>query len=336
LVFLIPHQFTGTVLIVLTLLTVGTIGYRLIEGPTWSLFDALYMTGITLTTVGFLEVHELSSAGRLFTLFLCFGGIFTLFFTATEFIRAIVSGELRTALGKQIMEQQLAELDEHVIVCGYGRMGTLICEEFEAKRSPYVLIDRSAERVARWPGKVGTPLVGDATQDETLLRAGVQRARAVITALPSDADNLYVALSARLLNDKVRIIARAEDPDAAAKLTRVGANQVILPYVIGGQRAASAVLRPTVVEYLDSAARSGSLELQIEEVTLSAQSRLTGKCLADARLQADLGIIIVAVKRATGVMQYNPRGDTVLDAGSTLVALGHRQQLDELERWARG
>jgi hypothetical protein len=204
------------------LVVLGTLGYRAVEG--WSVFDALYMTVITITTVGFLEVQPLSTEGRTFTMLLALGGVFTMFYAASELIRVMVSGEVRSALGRQRMERSLAELEGHLVVCGFGRMGRLACQEFSTLGLPFVVVDRSADVLQAFGLAHGIPLLGDATSDEVLKRAGVERARGLVTVAASDADNLYITMSARFLNDRLFIVARAEDEGAERKLVRAGAN----------------------------------------------------------------------------------------------------------------
>jgi voltage-gated potassium channel len=304
-----------------------------IEG--WSAFDALYMTVITLTTVGFMEVHPLSHGGRVFTMVLALGGIFLAFYVAAEFIRGMVSGEIRRVLGRQRMERALAGLHNHMVVCGYGRMGRLVCEQFSSQGLPFVLIEREAELLRGFDLPHGISLQGDATSDELLKRAGVGRARALVTAAASDADNLYITMSARLLNDRLLIVARAEEEAAEKKLLRAGASRVVSPYVIGGQRVAQAVLRPNVMDFLEMATRSEHLELQIEETEVKAGSALAGQALKDSQVRQDLGIIIVAIKKPEGKMMFNPAPYTVIENGDLLITLGHRQQLDRLEQMAQ-
>jgi voltage-gated potassium channel len=331
----LPRRFLLVLLVPNLLLLIGTIGYYVLE-PAYSLFDALYMTVITLTTVGYAEVHDLSTTGRAFTMLLLLGGVFTLFYMATEGIRAVVSGELQDFWGKQSMEHTLAELKGHMIVCGYGRMGRFICKEFAAEGLSSVVVERNAGLLEDFRVPHGIPLHGDATSDEVLKRAGVERARALITVAASDADNLYITMSARLLNDKLFIVARAEGEGSEAKLVRAGANRVVSPYMIGGARVAQAVLRPAVVDFIELATRTEHLDLQIEEVQLSPRSPLVGTSLRDSRLHQERGIIIVAIKKATGHMVYNPASTAVMDAGDTLITLGNREQLNHLERLAAG
>jgi voltage-gated potassium channel len=316
----------------LLLVFAGTLGYTLIEG--WSLFDSLYMTVITITTVGYLEVHEMSAAGRSFTMILLLGGVFTLFYTATEVIRAIVSGEVIAALGRRRMELSLAGMHDHLIVCGFGRMGRLVCQDFSARGMPFVVIDRRPDLLEVFHLPHGIALHGDATSDEVLRQAGVARARSLIAVLGSDADNLYIVMSARLLNDRLFIVARAEDERSEQKLIRAGANRAISPYLIGGTRVAQAVLRPNVVDFIELATRTGHLELQIEEAQIHKDSVLTGTTLKDSRLRRELGLIIVAIRKGTGKMLFNPPPESVIEADDILIALGDRKHLDELDRLA--
>jgi voltage-gated potassium channel len=331
----LPRRYLLLLLFPACLIGFGMVGYVVLE-PNYTPFDALYMTVMTITTVGYGEVHRLSTAGRAFTIFLMLGGIFTMFYAAGELIRAIVSGEVRTALGRYRMEQSLARLNYHVIVCGFGRMGRLVCREFDAKGIAFVVIEKQAELLADFNLKHGIALAGDATSDEVLQRAGVQRARAVVSVLGTNADNLYVTMSARLLNDRLFIVSRSEDEAGEEKLRRAGANRVVSPYAIGGSRVASAVLRPAVVDFIELATRSEHMELQIEETLITPTSKLVGTTLKESHLRQDYGIIIVAIKKPTGAMVFNPPSDARIEAGDTLITLGHRQQLDQLEALARG
>lgn len=315
------------------LLAVGTLGYRILGG--WSFMDALYMTVITITTVGFHEVQPLGPAGRLFTMALALGGVFTAFYAAAEFIRAVVTGEIRTVLGRQRMQHQLANLANHMVVCGFGRMGRLVCEEFSHAGMPFVVIDREARVLEGFSLSHGIAVVGDATADDVLRDAGVERARALVTAAASDADNLYITMSARFLSDRLFIVARAESEGAGRKLRRAGANRVVAPYMIGGHRVAQAVLRPNAMDFIELATHSQHLELQIEEVELRAGSPLVGQSLKTSPVRSELGIIVVAVKGKDGRMQFNPTPETVFEAADVLIVLGHRQQLDRLDALAR-
>jgi voltage-gated potassium channel len=317
-----------------TLVAIGTGGYHVIEG--WSLFDSLYMAVITLTTIGFAEVHPLGSAGRLFTMALSLTGIFAMFFASTELLRTWASGELRVLFGRQRMEKAMGTLNDHIIVCGYGRMGRLVCQEFSESGVAFVIIDNEETALADFSLPQGVALRGDATSDDCLKRAGIDRARALVTVVPEDADNLFIAMSARLLNDSVPIIARAEEEATASKLLRAGATRVISPYLIGGSRVAQAILRPAVLDFIEVATRSEHLELQLEEVGVTTESALAGVTIAASCLRANLNVIIVAIKRAgNATMTFNPPEDARLEAGDTLVMLGAREQLLRVEKMAR-
>jgi voltage-gated potassium channel len=331
----LPPRWVTLCVIPLALLVVGTLGYYFIE-ERYTLFDAFYMTVITITTVGYGETHPLSPYGRMFTIVLLLVGVFSLFYTATEIVRGVVSGEVQQHFGRQRMARSLAGLKDHVIVCGYGRMGKHVCREFARQGVPFVIIDRSEEGLEDFNLSGGLAVPGDATSDEVLKRAGVDRARALVTVVPHDAENLYITMSARLLNAKLFIVARAETEEAEQKLMRAGADRVIAPYELGGTRIAQAVMRPTVMEFIELATRTEHLELQIEQTLIKAGSALVGSTLAGSKLRQDLGLIIVAIKKASGAMASTPPPETVLEAGDTLIALGRRDQLDVLEKQARG
>lgn len=318
----------------LVLLVIGAVCFRLIEGDTWTWNDAFYMSAISLTTVGYGETRPLSQEGRVFTIVFLFIGVFVLFYTASEILRYIVSGQLSAVMGKERMERTLSHMNDHVIICGLGRMGRLVCQEFEHHEIPFVIIDRTLETLNDVNYRHGIPLHGDATSDEILKHAGVIRARAIISALPSDADNLYITLSARVLSEKLVIVARAEEEAAIAKLRRVGANHVISPYLIGGHRACQAILKPTVGRFIDMTARHDT-DFIIEEMLIEAGSWVCGKTLKETRLHEDYGIVVLTIKSLTGEMVYNPQRDTKLEAGHVLVIVGHRDKMKEVKKLGR-
>jgi voltage-gated potassium channel len=234
------------------------------------------------------------------------------------------------------MRERLAAMRDHVIVCGYGRMGRLVCHDLETAQVRYVVVEKEARLLEEFPGRSGLPLHGDATADDILRQAGIERARALVTVVGSDADNLYVTMSARLLRDKLLIVARAEDERSEPKLLRAGATRVVSPYVIGGARVAQAVLRPAVVDFIELATRSAHLELQIEETAIAGGSPLAGVSFAAADLNRKLGVIVVGIKRSSGDMVFNPPAEARLEAGDVLIALGSRAGLDRLEGLAKG
>jgi voltage-gated potassium channel len=232
------------------------------------------------------------------------------------------------------MERSLSQLTDHVIVCGLGRMGRLVCHDFERQDVPFVVIDRDVNLLNDAKFMHGIPLHGDATTDEVLMHAGVERARALIAVLPSDADNLYIVLSARVLNEKISIVARAEEEGAVAKLHRVGANHVVSPYAIGGHRASQAVLKPTVGHFLDMAGRH-DVDYVVEEILVEAGSPLCGKLLRESRLHEDFGVVVLTIRHLSGDLIYNPQADTLFEAGHILVVVGHRGQMKQVKKLGR-
>jgi voltage-gated potassium channel len=330
----VPRRFWILVGMPTALVIVGTLGYHWIEEK-YTLLDGLYMTIITLTTIGYGEVHPLSDQGKVFTILLILGGVFGFIYSATEIIRGVVSGEFAEIYGKRKMERDLAKLEGHIIVCGYGRMGRLVCKEFSRLHKPFVVIDSSAEELKEFPMPNGFALVGDATSDEMLKRAGIERAHSLVTVMSSDADNLFATLSARLLNAQLVIVARVEEPQSEQKLVRAGANRVVSPYQIGGTRIAHAVLKPTVVDFIELTMGTEHIELQMEEAQIAPNSALAGLNLRDTRLRADHQIIVVAIKKHLGRMLFNPPPETILEAGDILIAVGSLDHLGTLGQLAQ-
>ncbi|HEY7326113.1 MAG TPA: potassium channel protein [Gemmataceae bacterium] len=327
---MVPRRYLVLILIPTVLLVGGTAGYYLLDDR-FTLLDSIYMTITTLTTVGYGEVHPLKPCGRIFTIVLLLVGVLTFFYTVTELVRLVISGEIQVLLGRRRMERNLAEMKNHMIICGYGRMGRRVCDEFSRRGLPFVVIDRRTEVLRDFDRPHGIALEGDATSDAMLRHAGVERARALVTVAASDADNLFITLSARLLNDKLFIVARAEGELAEEKLRRAGASRVVTPYAIGGAKVAMAVLRPAVVDFIELATGTEHLDLQIEETLIQPDSRLAGVTLHASGLRQELGVIVVAIKKENGHLVSNPPGDAVMTPGDTLIALGARQSLDRVE-----
>ncbi len=329
----VPRRLWVLLLVPILLVAIGTLGYCITEREknNYDWFDALYMTIITLSTIGYGEHNgPLTHEGRVFTIFLILGGVFSMAYSATEVIRSIVGGEVAAALGKRRMERTLAQLKDHIIVCGYGRMGRLVCREFERVGRSFVVIDSKTEELTGFQSPLGVPLQGDATSDDVLRHAGIERAHSLVAVMATDSDNLFVTMSARLLNAKLTIVARAEELQTEQKLLRAGANRVISPYEIGGHRLAHAVTKPTVVEFIELTSRTEHIELQLEESKIDAHSKLAGRTLAESRLMADHRLIIVAIKKPVGKMLFNPPAETRLEAGDILVAMGSLEHVTAL------
>ena len=318
--------------ILLGLLLVGTGGYVVIEG--WSLLDALYMTVITVSTVGFKEVLVMSPGGRLFTIFLIIVGVGFIGYIAASIVQFMVEGQLRSILGRKKVEKRISSLRGHYIICGYGRIGTNICRELEAKPIPFVVVEheqKSCEQLSR----DGVLYVeGDATQDETLISAGIQNARGLVTAVTSDTANVYITLTARGLNPDLFILSRASEEGAETKLRRAGANKVISPYVMGASRMAQAILRPSVVDFIEIATAGKNFELQIEESRVAADSSLVNNTLITSGIRKEYGVIIVGIKKGDGQMFFNPEPTTLIEAGDILITLGEQAAIDRLDKMA--
>jgi len=312
-----------------SLLFIGTGGYVTIEG--WSIIDALYMTVITVSTVGFREVFRLSPAGQLFTIALIIFGVSFIAYAASSMVQFMVEGQLRSILGRRKLEKKISKLKNHYIICGYGRIGTHICRELEAKPVPFVVVEKEPGKVERL-SREGTLFVdGDATLDETLVKAGIRNAKGLVTAVTSDTENVYITLTARGLNPDMFILARASEEASETKLKRAGASKVISPYVMGAARMAQAILRPSVLDFIEIATAGKNYELQIEESRVAADSALVGKSLISSGIRKDLGIIIVGIKKDDGQMLFNPASETVIDAGDVLITLGEPAAILNLE-----
>ena len=310
----------------------GTLGYMLIEG--WSGFDALYMTVITLATVGFKEVHELSPAGKSFTILLIIFGVGIIAYAVGSLIQIMMEGQLRRILGRKKLEQQINRLSGHYIVCGYGRIGNLICREFSAKPIPFVVVEKDPLLCEKLDQEGILFVRGDATDDDTLMAAGILRALGLITAVTSDTENVYITLTARGLNPDLFILARSGEEASEKKLRRAGATKVISPYTIGASRMAQAVLRPSVVDFIEIATAGANLELQLEEIRVAPDSALVAKTLVTSGVRKDLGIIIVGIKQENGQMLFNPPPATTIAAGDVLITLGEPSSILDLERMA--
>ena len=319
-----------TAALIFFIISFGTLGYMTIEG--WNLFDSLYMTIITLTTVGYGEVHALSDKGRMFTIILIVGGVGTVFYALSTGAKIILEGELQEIFGRKRLEKKIRELKDHYIVCGYGRMGRIICRELIGKSLNFIVIEKKPDLLEE--RKDILLFEGDATKDNILKEAGIERAKGLISVLPTDAENLYVVLSARGLNPSLQIVARAGEEGSEQKLLRAGADRVVSPYYIGGLRIAHTILKPAVVDFIEFATKSGNIDLQMEEIFIEEDSGFAGLTLDECGFGRDLGIIVVAIKQRSGEMKFNPTFRSTVRAGDTLIALGEISKLKILEDMA--
>ena len=318
-------------LLIFLVISFGTLGYMSIEG--WSLLDSLYMTIITLASVGYKEVHDLSFNGKMFTIVLIIGGVGTVAYALTAGAKIILEGELLDVFGTRRLEKKIKELKDHYIICGYGRMGKIICRELQEKHMNFVVIEKEP---ALSPEKEDMLIVkGDATRDEVLKEVHIEKAKGLISVLPTDAENLFVVLSARGLNPSLSIVARAGEEGSEQKLMRAGADKVVSPYHIGGLRIAHTVLKPAVVDFIEFATKSGNIDLQMEEIAIQEASRLSGLSLDECGIGRELGIIIVAIKKTGGELKFNPTFRSTIETGDTLIALGEISRLKILEDMAK-
>ena len=311
----------------------GTIGFYLIEG--WSLADSLYVTVQTLTTVGYGDVPPRSSNGRLFAVVVMLIGAGGVALAVSTIVQSVVQSELVATFGQRRRSRRVHKLHHHYIICGSGRVGSHLVRDLVSANESFVVIEQDQARAAEFSQKGINVLVSDATLEVTLREARVEHARGLAACLPDDADNVYVVLTARDLNPDLRIVARAAEEQAESKLLRAGANHVVAPTIIGGHRMALALTKPAVSEFMDSITAS-ELGLGFEQVEVDATSSLVGKDLRSTPIRSELDIVIVSIRRQSGKMIFNPAGDSQIDSGDILIAIGRGESLMALNKLARG
>jgi len=328
---MIHKRITIIAMLFIVVILLGMFGYRIIEG--WSFNEALYMTFITISTVGFQEVQPLSPAGRIFTVVLILCGIAVIATGANFIFASIIEGTFGEVFRRQGMKKKLARIKDHFIICGLGAVGDDIVQEFIRVGGTFVLVDRQIDTLERFnrehPQLQYVP--GDATHEEILKEAGIERAKGIIAALGNDADNLYICLTARSLNPKLKIISRVIETASIDKLKKAGADYVFSPEKIGGLHLAAAALRPTVMSFLDTIMRGQHLNLLLDEITVKSSSAIAGKTLKQAEIAKNIGIVIPAIKSAeSSKLDFNPSSDTVINPGDTLIGFGTTEQLKQL------
>ncbi|RUM38164.1 MAG: potassium channel protein [Desulfobulbus sp.] len=315
----------------LLILACGTGGYMVFEDS--SFVDAFYFTVITITTVGYGDVVPVHPAGRLFTVVLVFSGAGYVMYLFGQITEAMVEGGVQKIVGRRKMHKKIAKLNNHYIVCGFGRIGREICSILRENNRSFVVLERD-EEVVRDIDKLGyIVLMGEASDDDVLIDAGIKRARGLIAVVSSDADNLYITLTARGLNQDLFILSRSSGtPGVGRKLKRAGASRVISPYAIGARRMAQLIVRPTVMDFLDFAMKSSELGLLMEEIIVSEEASFVGKTLLESGLRKKYDIIVVAIKRGSQPMIFNPKPDTKIMAGDILILLGDSSHIARLEK----
>jgi len=317
--------------LLLLVVAIGTTGFHYIEG--WSWFDGLYMVITTLTTIGYQEVHPLSHAGRVFNVFVILAGVSLLALAVGALSQALLEFELQSFFGRRRMEREIDRLNGHYIICGMGRVGRSVARELARKPVPFVMVENAEAKRQRYASENWLVIAGDATQEQTLREAQIERARGLIAATTTDATNLYIVLTARGLNPHLKIIARASEDSAEKHLLTAGADSVVSPYLFAGQRIAQSLLRPNVVSFLDTATTHLGIDLEIGEIQITSDSVFAGKTIESSRIRQERGVIVLAIKRREE-MKFNPAPDERIEPDDCLIAMGEPAQLRQLEHTA--
>ena len=323
-----------SIVLSISLVLIGSCGYMLIEG--WTFGDAIYMTIITLATVGYGEVHRVSDIGRIFTVILIFMGVGYFMYVGGNIVQFLVEDRLRAILGRRKLDKQIAKLKNHYIICGYGRIGRVLARYLNERYLNVVIIERNEARQAAMDDDGVLYLMGEATDESLLLRAGIKEAKGMVTAVATDADNVFLTLIARQLNPNLFIVARAIQNTAKRTLQAAGAAKVISPYDLGARRMAHAILRPTVIKFLELAFTDESTDIMMEEIQVRSTSPLLNVALKDSGIRQKLDLIILTIKKADGSLIFNPKADTCIEIDDTLVVVGQAQNVSQLEHMMRG
>jgi voltage-gated potassium channel len=315
----------------LVFMVLGSVGFVWLEGL--SFFDALYLTVLSLTTVGFGDIVPVTPAGRAYTMVLVLSGIGLMFYIVTSLARVVVEGEIKSALGKRKLLKHIKKLKDHYIICGFGRIGEIIARQLKERKIPLVIVESNAELLSTLEETGYYFIAGDASKEEVLQEAGIERAKGLVAVVSSDANNVFITLTARSLNPNIFIVARGVEPGSEQKLIRAGADRVESPYELGGRKMAQTILRPNVTTFIELAMKE-DVDLGMEEIVVTPASALVELALKDSGIRQQLNIIVVSIKRASGEMLFNPSPGTQIFAGDTLIALGMRQSLEALEKIA--
>ena len=316
------------------IIILGVLGYMLFEG--WSFMDALYMTVITVTTVGYKEVHELDTTGRLWTMALLITGVGTLFYAAVSSVELAVEGAVGGYFERRRMKAELSKLNGHYILCGFGRVGRQVAREFALDGVPFVVVDNDPQGVEDCLAEGYLAMLGEASDDASLEEAGTRRARGLITAVDSDAENVFVVLSARKINPHLHIVARASSEESAVKLEMAGADRTLSPYAVGGRRLASLATQPFIVDFLDIVTRGEEgIEFRLEEFSVPKESPLANHTIGELQIGEKTGAIVLAIRSPEGKFDTTPSAQDIIHPGDTLIVLGSLGQLSRLEQLMR-
>ncbi len=326
------RQLLFAISILVFIILTGITGYLLIENM--SLLDSIYMTIISITTTGFAEIKPLSKPGRIFTIFLIITGVVTIAYAGGKAAQIVIETHI---FRRRRMSKKLENIGNHYIVCGYGRMGQSICEGLRDWNEQFVVVENDQDKIDRLI-EIGFLFVnGDATNDEALLRAGIERAKGLVAVIKTDAENVFATLSAKELNPSVFVVARAVDEGTESKLMKAGADRVVKPYELGGNRMVQLLLRPNVMDFIDVVAHSEKgVDIALEEINVHSSSKLNGATLAESPIRKDLNIMIIAIVKEDGNFLYNPKSSTVIEEGNKLIAIGENDNLARLTELCLG
>lgn len=327
-------RFKYALLLIALIFVLGTVGFHTIEG--WDLLDSMYATVTTISTVGYGDFYPQTAGGKVFTIILVFFGVGAMLYTVSLAAQTFVEGTMRELLGRGKLQKAIEKMSGHYIICGCGRIGNLICKELTQEKVPFVVIDDDPMVIQKVAEDGFVYYKGDATEDKTLIEAGVKRAQGIVCVLPKDAQNLYVILTAKELNPKIYILSRAEEEASEHRLLRAGADRVMSPYTLGGVRMAMAILRPAMLDFIEITTSRQSLELRMEELSIGDGSPVIGKTLEEAEIRQRYGLIIVAVKKDTGKMIFNPLANYIIQRGDKLISLGEDQNVSKFSNICLG
>jgi voltage-gated potassium channel len=317
---------------VVLVLSGGVIGYVLIEG--WTLLEAFYMTIITVATVGFTEVKPLSPAGRLFTSGLIVLGVAFVAYSFGTVLEMMVEGGVQDIMGRRRVEREIAKLKDHYIVCGYGRMGSVVVEELAKRRLPCIVVESDPAKLPDILDQGILAINGNAGDEHVLQKAGIEHARGLVAVAASDAENLFITITARGLNKDLFITSRAETSGTVQKMLQVGANKVVSPYLIGAYRLVSTILKPAVTHFIELSSLEREMDVRLDEIRVSESSSLDGKPLRDTPIRSELGIIVIGIEKKDGKMLFNPPSNQVIEGGDKLITIGSFDQTDRLVEMA--
>ena len=314
----------------LFILFAGTAGYMIIEE--WRFLDALYMTIITISTVGYREVNQVGDVGRIFTICLVLVGVGFTFYVMAAVVQFMVEGRVRIIMGRRRLDKKIDRLKNHYIVCGYGRIGRVLCRNLQKTGYDLVVVEKNPDLVPVMDADGVLYVSGDAADEANLIKAGIERAKGIVAVLATDTDNVFLVLSARQLAPGLTIIARASQEGAKSKLQAAGANSVESPYEMGAASMAHRIMRPTVTNFIDLAMAHTRKDIQMEEIPVSESSKLTNVALKDSGVRQDFNLIIIAIKKPDGTMLFNPSFEASFMTGDTVIAVGEEENLQKLEK----